>query len=136
MPPAQEGGPWPSEWILLFHRWVLEGCPTLELAAGDYRAERQGDHVTVVGRVPLLNSNEAVWFERYISGSAPADLVLYREPPEEPDGVPINLEVDDTIELPASATSVIILDQNGPQRVPILSHRPVDLPAEDTNSST
>jgi hypothetical protein len=27
MPPADEGGPWPQEWITLFERWITEGFP-------------------------------------------------------------------------------------------------------------
>jgi hypothetical protein len=27
MPPADDGGPWPDEWITLFERWMNEGCP-------------------------------------------------------------------------------------------------------------
>ena len=25
MPPEEEGGPWPAEWITLFERWINEG---------------------------------------------------------------------------------------------------------------
>lgn len=25
MPPANDGGPWPNEWIDLFERWIQEG---------------------------------------------------------------------------------------------------------------
>ena len=27
MPPVDEGGPWPEEWITLFERWIAEGFP-------------------------------------------------------------------------------------------------------------
>jgi hypothetical protein len=27
MPPADDGGPWPEEWISLFERWIGEGHP-------------------------------------------------------------------------------------------------------------
>jgi hypothetical protein len=26
MPPAEDGGPWPDEWVALFERWIAEGC--------------------------------------------------------------------------------------------------------------
>lgn len=27
MPPIENGGPWPEEWIALFERWITEGYP-------------------------------------------------------------------------------------------------------------
>lgn len=27
MPPIEDGGPWPEEWIALFERWIAEGYP-------------------------------------------------------------------------------------------------------------
>ena len=27
MPPIEDGGPWPEEWIALFERWITEGHP-------------------------------------------------------------------------------------------------------------
>jgi hypothetical protein len=27
MPPTDDGGPWPEEWIALFERWIAEGTP-------------------------------------------------------------------------------------------------------------
>lgn len=27
MPPIEEGGPWPEEWVALFERWIIEQHP-------------------------------------------------------------------------------------------------------------
>jgi len=27
MPPIEDGGPWPEEWIALFERWIAAGHP-------------------------------------------------------------------------------------------------------------
>src|SRR5258708_16531743 len=66
MPPLAYGGPWPEEWVLLFNRWVSEGCPTLDLGgATSYAAQRGGALIVVTAAVQKPGPNVAVWPARY-----------------------------------------------------------------------
>jgi hypothetical protein len=123
MPPLVYGGPWPEEWVLLFNRWVSEGCPTLDLGgATSYTAQRAGALVVITAAVQKPGPNFAVWPDRYYgppkSGVTP-DLVLYEEPLDHPPPPGIVDEGVGAFLFPAAMVSVSLLDKTGIQTIPI-----------------
>jgi hypothetical protein len=130
MPPPDEGGPWPQEWLDLFQRWIQEGAVRLDRAAADpaqFKAVRDPASGTVdlsaTGQKP--SSGHVVWFERNYDPERlyneyqPAEFILYQEQRTAAAATPVPFTVDDFFDVPAAATTVTIVDANGPHVVNI-----------------
>ena len=117
MPPKDEGGPWPYEWIILFDRWINAGGPQLDRADATYKATRSGNTVSVAYTVKVARSTDFAWLERVGTSDSPREYVFYVEPVEggSPD--------EQTGELRFAATAgvdyLVINDVRGATRVPI-----------------
>jgi hypothetical protein len=120
MPPAEYGGPWPQEWIDLFRRWVDAGGPVLERGKGQYTATRNAAGVRVQAKVTTPTPGYHVWMEEDRVRVVPPAIVVYAEPPDPPQApAPEQMEVRDTFEIPATETTVRIIDADGPHDVSI-----------------
>src|SRR5215210_895221 len=47
MPPDENGGPWPDEWVQLFRRWMTTGFKRLELGVAQYTWSQTSNVVSV-----------------------------------------------------------------------------------------
>ena len=130
MPPPNEGGPWPQEWLDLFERWVQDGAARLDRAAADpaqFKAVRDSTSGTVdlsaAGQKP--SSGHVVWIERNYDPERlyneyhPNEFILYQEQRMPAAATPVPFAVDDFFDVPAVATTVTIVDANGPHVVNI-----------------
>lgn len=122
MPTKETGGPWPSEWVGLFDRWIQEGFKRLSLGtAKDLRLieDREFNTVTLMCRtdVPATNSNDSIsWFE---SESVPeVAMPAYRlciRPGEDLSTPPSTVEmaVREHLDGPISQQGVTVIDAEG-----------------------
>src|SRR5262245_4312005 len=64
MPPARTGGPWPSEWISLFDRWIQGGFRRLLLGKAKNLALKEDSDIGIqlqcTTDVPATNDNSSV----------------------------------------------------------------------------
>jgi hypothetical protein len=124
MPPTNEGGPWPQEWLDLFERWVQEGAVSLERAVADpvqFKAVRDPGSGTVeisaTGQKP--SSGHVVWIERnydparLYNEDQPAEFILYLERRVSVATTSAPFTIDDYFDVPAASTTVTIVDANG-----------------------
>jgi hypothetical protein len=130
MPPPNEGGPWPQEWLDLFERWIQEGTVRLDRATADptqFKAVRDTASGTVdisaAGQKP--SSGHVVWIERnydperLFNEYQPAEFVIYQESRITAATTPTAFAIDDFFDVPTTATTVTIIDTNGPHVVNI-----------------
>ena len=128
MPPPNEGGPWPQEWLDLLERWIQAGAPRLDRATVDettLRAVRDSATGTVdlfvTGQKP--SSGHAVWLERNYDPERlyneylPAEFIVYQEQRSTAPTTPTPFSIDDFFDVPLGATTVTIVDNNGPHNV-------------------
>jgi hypothetical protein len=90
MPTKATAGPWPSEWIALFERWIATGTETqvghhLELLApdsGQYELVPSfGDKLDVIATVTTPSPGYQLWFELRRVSATEREYALYGEPP-------------------------------------------------------
>ena len=64
MPTELSGGPWPSEWIHLFERWIVSGKQRLELNEGkQYSLTRNGTLYVLTAIVELPYPGAKTWLD-------------------------------------------------------------------------
>jgi hypothetical protein len=117
MPPLDEGGPWPSEWVALFARWVEKKCPRLARGNATWTAARSAKTVLLTAVVKLPNAGDQTWIEP-LAGSGPARrFVLYREALNA--GQPATVTRSITFPFVEGVDYVIVEDAGGEKRIPI-----------------
>ncbi len=117
MPPPDEGGPWPREWVALFARWVEKKCPRLARGKASWSAVRSGRTVLLTAEVSLPNGGDQTWIEP-VSGNSPARrFVLYREPSGA--GDPSTVSRATSFPSTDGVDHVIVEDAEGERRIPI-----------------
>lgn len=127
MPGLEVGGPWPTEWVTLFERWVATGSGAepghhLVLAKpdGPYRVKTlSGGRRRLEVTVTAPTDGCRVWFELDSTSAGQRDYTLYMEPafPSQPPD-PTVLDASDPFRK-GTTTKAIIRDANGTQEVPI-----------------
>jgi hypothetical protein len=85
MPPAETGGPWPVEWILLLHRWKSTGFKRLKLATGRYEVLTGADVVELQATTSLPGPGWRGWLQLDAGTESSRTYVFYLEPPDEPE---------------------------------------------------
>ncbi len=88
MPTTETGGPWPPEWILLFHRWMTTGYKRLSLGVAEYSVFRLDTVVELQASGTLPSAGFRGWLQLESETGPSRSYVLYFEPPDEPDSGP------------------------------------------------
>jgi hypothetical protein len=85
MPPAATGGPWPDEWVELFHRWRASGFKRLELGTAAYAFSETG--TPPIAFVQATGTYPAAGYKGWLQIEAETNLektyVLYFEAPDD-----------------------------------------------------
>jgi len=130
MPTIDHGGPWPTEWVDLFNRWVKGGddpkvgpppFARLDLASGTYTAVRDTTNrelVTVTASVVRPSPKSFIWLQEDEDASSPFSYVLYlSKAADKPRNIPT--DVEEVIPIPVSVTSVTMRAADGTKVVKI-----------------
>jgi hypothetical protein len=118
MPPDSTGGPWPSELVTMFARWVAAGCPRLSLGRGlNYQLSKSGTSYHLECNVDLPNDTSQCWLDIVDAGPAHRSYRLYIEAGAS--GGPANVAVMDDFENSANIQAVTVYDAAGPQTVSV-----------------
>jgi hypothetical protein len=81
MPPVENGGPWPDEWVQLFQRWKDTGFKRLELGTAARCTFDQGDKaILATGTYPAAGYQG--WLQIETETDSSRTYVLYFEPPD------------------------------------------------------
>jgi hypothetical protein len=130
MPPPDEGGPWPPEWLALFERWINEGMRRLDRATADASTlQAAGDPasgtVTITAAGTKPSAGHVVWIERsydperLFAADLADEFVLYQEQRVASAATPTPFSVSDFYQVPAGLSQVTVVDSGGKHVVPI-----------------
>ena len=122
MPPLDRGGPWPEEWIRVFERWTLHGCPRLQLATGSPSARRlQDGYVVLRIAVDLVDGSGDVWVDRDESPPEVAAYSLYLRPTQSDTATRASpIYIEEYITDP-NVSIVLLTDATGQYEIPIVT---------------
>ena len=126
MPPKKFGGPWPEEWVLLYDRWVDEGCPRLLKALGkEYYARRDSDNtVFLLGVVsePTPGKDFEVWFSRNSNYPQQFFYDVWVEEHDDVKGSSGEKELHMPLsDIRSNVKEITVSDKDGIHRIPIKS---------------
>jgi hypothetical protein len=124
MPPPDEGGPWPPEWLALFERWINEGMRRLDNATADatkFRAARDPGttSVTIDGAGTKPSTGYVVWIERAYDPDRlyneylPDQFVLYQEQRSASPPTPTPFSFEDFFDVPMTVPQLTVIDSAG-----------------------
>jgi hypothetical protein len=124
MPPPDEGGPWPPEWLALFERWINEGMHRLDRATADatrFRAARDPGttSVTIDGAGTKPSAGHVVWIERDYDPDSlyneylPDQFVLYQEQRSVSPPAPTPFSFEDYFDVPLTMSQLTVIDSAG-----------------------
>ena len=127
MPGDRFGGPWPSEWVALFERWMATGAETdmghhLVLAKpdGPYKVEAvSAEKRRLTATVTAPTDGCRAWFECDSVSPTQREHTLYLEPafpPAPPEPTPLQAK---DVFTKGDATKLVIHDADGTHEVPI-----------------
>jgi hypothetical protein len=130
MPPPDEGGPWPPEWLALFERWINEGMKRLDNATADptkFRAARDPGttSVTIDGGGTKPSVGHVAWIERAYDPDRlyneylPDQFVLYQEQRSVSPPAPTPFSFEDFFDVPMTVTQLTVIDSAGKHLVNI-----------------
>jgi hypothetical protein len=130
MPPPNEGGPWPAEWIALFERWINEGMRRLDRATVDttrLSAARDpaSQSVSITGQGTKPSAGYVVWIERSYDPNRmyaeylPDEFVVYQEQRTSFVMSPTRFSFQDYFEVPQGVTQLAVIDAVGRHTVRI-----------------
>jgi hypothetical protein len=129
MPPPEEGGLWPQEWIDLFTRWDQEGGRQLPLATAQFTAKRDpATHLISLrakGVAPVHGCH--TWIEKVFQRKTPYEFIIYQEPPPAPSAAPAPaapaatapFSVVEQFDAPPDLAALTVTDAAGQHQVPI-----------------
>ncbi|WP_422358853.1 hypothetical protein [Reichenbachiella sp.] len=118
MPPNNNAGPWPEEWIDLYRRWIDEGCGRLSLTKGDYQIRKDGSTVKLFAKIEIDQGAEC-WWERQYEGSDSYIYHLSVESKEETGQSEGRIIREFIGNFPSQLQKITIVDQDGIQELPI-----------------
>ena len=118
MPPPSTGGPWPSEWVTMFQRWIDAGFPRLLLGTGsNYALSKDGTSYTLQCNVTVPTSKAQAWLDIVDVDPAHRTYRLYIDPTGGGQQVPTTLMPSDNFDEDTNITSVTVIDAAGTQKV-------------------
>ena len=122
MPTGRTGGPWPSEWVSLFDRWIQGGCRRLSLGtAKDLKLVEDRDlgifTLSCSTDVPATNDHDSIaWFESEpVAGAAMTAYRLYVLPGEDLSAPPSTVEIGiaERVDGPIPQEGITVIDAAG-----------------------
>jgi hypothetical protein len=121
MPTKNTGGPWPSEWVGLFDRWIQGGCRRLSLGtAKDLQLTEDRDlgifMLSCMTDVPANSHDSIAWFEsESVPGAAMAAYRLYVLPGEDLSAPPGTVEISaaERVDGPIPQQGITVIDAAG-----------------------
>jgi hypothetical protein len=117
MPPVAKGGPWPSEFVALFRRWMATGYKRLELGVGDYSWVGSVTGATVSAKGVYPQAGYKGWLQVVEDTATTRTYCLYFEAPDEPQaGEPSTFAFKDKYKR-TNNPQVFIQDLHGTQQV-------------------
>jgi len=124
MPTAATGGPWPTEWVDLFRRWVATGCKRLELGTAQLSLSKSSGRFVLSGTGTFPAAGYRGWLQLESETASARNYVLYFDPPDAPSGgaaAPFSLRE----RYPASDTrAVFVRDATGTREIPLTPPAP------------
>ena len=122
MPTSRTGGPWPSEWVSLFDRWIQGGCRRLSL--GTAKNLQLGEDrdlgiftLSCMTDVPATNSQDSIaWFEgESVPGAAIIAYRLYVLPGEDLSAPPgtVEISIGERVDGPIPQQGITVIDAAG-----------------------
>jgi hypothetical protein len=125
MPTQATGGPWPSEWVALFNRWVAGGCRRLLPGAGkNYTLKKAaGGTYTLSCKVDIPDTpdgDSAAWLETVSPGPVGSVYQLYVYPGDSVPPPTATVEIaceEHGIDAPTAMAGVTVVDANGAHAV-------------------
>src|SRR4051794_34360846 len=83
MPPADNSGPWPGEWLTLYKRWLDSGAKQLPRAtAATMAATKVGSFYKLTVTGTKKGNDYMVWLDLTPGREVPPVFVVYEQPPE------------------------------------------------------
>jgi hypothetical protein len=83
MPPPDNSGPWPDEWLALYKRWLDTGAKQLPLGtATTMKVTKQGSFYSFGVTGTKKGNDYMVWLDFVPGRALPPAFVLYEQPPE------------------------------------------------------
>jgi hypothetical protein len=125
MPPNKDGGPWPDEWLQLFHRWQESGFKRLELGTANYAWSERPPiaFVQATGTYPAAGYRG--WLQIEAETNTEKTYVLYFEAPDDPaEGTAESFDIIEdyrVIEGPSERRKIFIRDKEGLRQIHPLS---------------
>ncbi len=121
MPPPDNSGPWPDEWLTLYKRWLDSGAKQLPRAtAATMKVKKQQGSFYSLDVTGTKKGNDyMVWLDIVPGREEPPVFIVYEQPPEA--GVPptqATFSVSEFFEAKGAKT-VRLIDASGPHDVPI-----------------
>jgi hypothetical protein len=122
MPTLRTGGPWPSEWVSLFDRWIQGGFMRLSPGtAKDLRLTEDRDlgifTLSCTTDVPATNSNDSIaWFEsEFVAGETIPAYRLCVLPGEDLSAPPsiVGISAAERVDGPIPQQGITVIDAAG-----------------------
>ena len=120
MPPPDNSGPWPAEWLDVYKRWLDSGAKQLPRAtASTMKVTKQGSFHSLDVTGTKKGKDYMVWLDRVPGREVPPIFIVYEQPPEA--GIPptqATFSVGEFFEAKGAKT-VRLIDASGTHDVPI-----------------
>lgn len=126
MPPKDEAGPWPQEWIDLFGRWIAAGenefngtPPGLQIGQGEnYQLASGFNRWRLTGTAKAISPDAKAWLHLTGFSETSQILTLYVEAPPSPTGTPVDVPVLAMVKASPTLQEVIVIGANGATTLP------------------
>jgi hypothetical protein len=128
MPTQRSGGPWPSEWITLFERWIATAQPGevghhLDLFAPDSGVYELvpafGGKLDLIAKVTLPSPGYRLWFELRSVAEAEREYLLYGEAPVPAEApAPTAAQAAERLKK-AGLDRIFVIDSRGRQQIEV-----------------
>ncbi|MFJ9948683.1 hypothetical protein [Kitasatospora sp. NPDC091207] len=117
MPPDDEGGPWPEEWIALFRRWNDSGHKRLQLGTATFAFSAGATTVTVTATGTFPAAGFSGWLQLENETDTAKTYVLSYEAPDAPvPGTPAAFTLKERYRA-TDTRSVFVRDSTGVQQL-------------------
>lgn len=127
MPTEDTGGPWPSEWVEVFNRWVdtqygrLELPTTQSITASKFPTSDPGIVNLIIRVTGALPSGPTyrVWVDFENNRKAPFEFVVYQEAGGGSFVDNFDYSTDFPFSAPSTIQTIVVRDANGSHDVPV-----------------